>query len=289
MKLSAHMRRALDVRAPCILVEIAETLGSTPREAGARMLVTEVTSFDTIGGGQLEFHVIDVAREMLAGGGAARSLNLALGPHMGQCCGGRVVVLLKKLTQALALEQEALESAEKRPEVLIFGAGHTGLALSRALSLLPLDVSLIDDREGLNPTLPDQIAFRRVDNPETAITEAMAGAAVVILTHSHALDYALADAALRRSDLAYVGMIGSATKRARFRQWFRARGGSEEALARLVCPIGGKAIRDKRPEVIAALTSAEIVHRILAESSATSDAGGATESPNSLKKKDIAA
>ena len=71
MKLSAHMRRALDVRAPCILVEIAETLGSTPREAGARMLVTEVTSFDTIGGGQLEFHVIDVAREMLAGGGDA--------------------------------------------------------------------------------------------------------------------------------------------------------------------------------------------------------------------------
>jgi len=147
--------------------------------------------------------------------------------------------------------------------VLLFGAGHVGLALARALAPLPLHVTLIDDREAEPPALPSGVSFERVDDPEALVEGAPEGSAFLILTHSHALDYRLAAAALARADAGYVGMIGSATKRSRFERWFLQRGGRPEALRRFVCPIGGKATLDKRPEVIAALATAEILAHLL--------------------------
>ncbi len=249
-----------------ILVTLTGTEGSTPRAAGAVMIVNPHESAGSIGGGQLEFHCIAQAREMLALQEARRELDIPLGPQMGQCCGGRAKVRLERASMhhvASLAEAETL-TTNAQPCVLIYGAGHTGRALAQALALLPLHVTVIDDRADVFGGLPEAIALRHLPDPQEAVLAAPRGAAHVILTHSHALDYRLTEAALRRCDAAYVGLIGSATKKARFAQSFLRNGGSAAELVRLTCPIGGTQVRDKRPEVIAALTAAELVGVLLA-------------------------
>lgn len=248
-----------------ILAMIARAEGSTPREAGAEMAICASAAAGTIGGGQLEFHCIDIARAMLAAGERERTLDIPLGPQMGQCCGGRVAVSLRRATAADLAMLAAREKAEAatRPAVLIFGAGHTGRALAHALSPLPFATTLIDDRDGVMAGLPAAITCVRRADPVEAVDNARPASAYVIMTHSHALDYRLAETALARGDAAYVGMIGSATKRTRFESSFLRAGGRREALACLTCPIGGPDVGDKRPEVIAALTAAELVRSLL--------------------------
>jgi xanthine dehydrogenase accessory protein XdhC len=248
-----------------ILITVTRAAGSTPREAGATMAVSANAIAGTIGGGQLEFHCIDIAREMLARAEAGRALDIPLGPQMGQCCGGRVQVALRRATAADIALLAAGEKAEaaSRPRILLFGAGHTGRALARALAPLPFATTLIDDRDGVMDGLPPAITCMRMEDPVAAVEAAKAGSAFVILTHSHALDYRLTEAALARGDATYVGMIGSATKRARFEASFLRAGGRRDALARLICPIGAADVDDKRPEVIAALTAAELVRSLL--------------------------
>lgn len=248
-----------------IVATLARTEGSTPREAGAGMIIGRSAIAGSIGGGQLEFHVTDVARAMLESNEIRRELELPLGPQMGQCCGGRVLVRLERATTAhlAALRDSERQSDSEKPVILVFGAGHTGRALVKALSLLPFAVTLVDDREGVFHDLPDSIACQHLDDPVVALDDLPANTACVIMTHSHALDYRLADAALRRGNLAYAGLIGSATKRARFVSGFRRTGGTEAALSRLVCPIGGGQVSDKRPEVIAALVVAELISCLL--------------------------
>lgn len=233
-----------------ILVTITATQGSTPRESGTWMMVTKAGTQGTIGGGQLEYMAIDQARQMLRRGELHHSMNIPLGPEIGQCCGGRVMLDLTRVEQ--------VPPAPIRPDVLIFGAGHTGRALARALALLPLNPILIDQRiEEL--ARANGIVTRLTPLPEAEIRSAASGSAYVILTHDHALDFLLAAEALTRSDAPYIGMIGSATKRARFHRFAHSR---KLDPSRLVCPIGGVACRDKRPEVIAALTAAEIICRL---------------------------
>lgn len=272
MSLSAFLVQHL--RPGAILVTLTHAAGSTPRESGAAMAVSHGATAGTIGGGQLEFHCIDIAREMLASGERERSLDIPLGPQMGQCCGGRVSVSLKRAGAADLAMLAASEKAETamRPTVLIFGAGHTGRALAQALAPLPFATMLIDDRDGVMDGLPAAITCIRMGDPVAAVETASAGSAFVILSHSHALDYRLAEAALARGDAAYVGMIGSATKRARFEAGFLRGGGRSDALARLTCPIGGGHVADKRPEVIAALTAAELVRSLLWRSGVSDNA-----------------
>ena len=257
--LAAHRREDI------VLVRIESAEGSTPREAGATMAVGAHAIAGTIGGGQLEFHCIDFARQMLATGAADQQLDIPLGPQMGQCCGGRVRVSLNHASPAAIALITTREKAEAmaRPPVLIFGAGHTGRALAKALAPLPFAVSLIDDRDDVMSGLPAAVTCIRMADPVDAVAGAPAGSAFVVLSHSHALDYRLAEAALARGDGLYVGMIGSATKRARFEASFLRAGGRRETLARLTCPIGGSDVDDKRPEVIAALTAAELVRCLL--------------------------
>lgn len=248
-----------------VLVRIEAAEGSTPREAGACMAVSPNAIAGTIGGGQLEFHCIDIARHMLSEGAEDQLLDIPLGPQMGQCCGGRVRVSLRHAGAAEIALFSAREKAEAaaRPPVLIFGDGHTGRALAKALAPLPVSISLIDDRDDVMNGLPAAVTCIRMADPVDAIASAPANAAFVVLSHSHALDYRLAEAAIARGDAAYVGMIGSATKRARFEAGFLRSGGRRETLTRLTCPIGGSDVDDKRPEVIAALTAAELVRCLL--------------------------
>jgi xanthine dehydrogenase accessory factor len=248
---------------PAVLVSVAAVKGSAPRDVGARMLITAGSSYGTIGGGQLEWEASARARALLGSGAPATTMDVPLGPEIGQCCGGYVSLRLQCADEATRAELEAIERQEREqlPLVLLFGAGHVGKAIASALALLPLRIRWIDGRAGEFPAPP-------IEGPEVVVTEralaeveaAPASAAYIVLTHSHSLDSLICAAVLQRGDFAYLGLIGSRTKRARFERGFRELGISRERIARLVCPIGGTRLKDKRPAVIAALVAAELLH-----------------------------
>lgn len=258
----SDFRAFLALQPEAILVEISGTQGSTPRETGTFMLVSARSVWGTIGGGQFEFIAIGNARELLAGTGGTDMMDIPLGPEIGQCCGGRTQLRFRRVTDTVRneLEKKQGSEAEHLPEVYVFGAGHVGRALVAALAPLPLSVTVIETRQDELANLPVSTKSRLVPMPEALVKDMPAGAALVILTHDHALDFLIAREALARTDLAYVGMIGSATKRATFASWLsREAGGERSWLDRLTLPIGGSAVKDKRPEVIAAMTTAEIL------------------------------
>jgi xanthine dehydrogenase accessory factor len=246
------------------LVEVIEAKGSTPREPGAWMLVSESTIFGTIGGGQLEFMAIDRARRMLADAHDSARLDIPLGPEIGQCCGGRVALDIKLFDKPTRARAEAMAEAEdgNLPHVYLFGGGHVGHALASALALLPVRAVVVETRREAIEGFPEDSETHLTAVPEEFVRAAPPGSAFVVLTHDHALDFLIVMEALKREDAAYVGMIGSATKKATFRSWYLKNGGDEATCRRLVTPIGGAEVRDKRPAVIAALAAAEVMRAL---------------------------
>jgi xanthine dehydrogenase accessory factor len=282
------------------LISVHDVKGSAPRETDARMVVRPDGAFHgTIGGGRLEFRMLDIAREMLARERPpARFVDQALGPDLGQCCGGRVKILIETFDRqdledlAPLVEAESagglfevecrieegrvkrdLSSVvgddrwtrwrevhgEARTPVLLFGAGHVGRALVLALAPLPFSVRWLDDRAGPFPShLPANAEAVQMKDPEAEISEAKPGSIILVMTHDHPLDMAITAAALRRG-FPYVGLIGSATKRARFEKRFRELGLSGESIRSLVCPIGLPGIVDKDPAIIAASVAAQLL------------------------------
>jgi xanthine dehydrogenase accessory protein XdhC len=260
--LSDTMRRLLAEGEPSILLTVATALGSTPREAGARMLVAPSRSSGTIGGGRLEHEAIAASRRLIETGGASEQMDVPLGPAIGQCCGGHVTVRLERADADVLARLERLEQKElgSLPAIYLFGAGHVGKAIAYSLAPLPLRLVWVDSRaEEFPETLPAGVTKIVAADPVGRVRAAEAGSYFLILTHSHALDFDLAEAALRRGDANYAGLIGSATKRRRFERWYVARGGAPGDLARLTCPIGAGLDRDKRPAVIAAMVAAELL------------------------------
>ena len=247
-----------------VIVTIAAIKGSTPREAGAAIAVSQTATCGTIGGGQLEYMAIDNARALLSGRNGRARLDIPLGPEIGQCCGGRTELTFEiadppAIAAFLArLEKEAAGEAS----IFIFGGGHVGSALATALAPLPFRTTIVETRREMVEALPGGVALRLSPMPEAEISAIPPGSAVVILTHDHALDFLIATEALKRDDLAYCGMIGSKTKRATYFGYARKQGLSETELSRLAMPIGGGAVADKRPAVIAALVAAELIFSI---------------------------
>jgi xanthine dehydrogenase accessory factor len=290
------------------LVSIVATRGSTPREAGARMIVLPSGAFSgTIGGGALEWQALGAAQAALARGAPGLGLrDIVLGPELGQCCGGRVTLAIETLgaedlaTARLFAEREAEGSlvvfsggagrrlaeaaeiaalgtaaarvtasggllqrfADARTPLYLFGAGHVGRALVLALASLPFRIAWIDPRPGAFPDLvAGAVSLLAPAEPITALAAAPDGAFVVVMTHSHALDLDLVAAALAAGRFAYVGVIGSATKRARFLARLAAMGLSDRARRQLVCPVGVPALHAKLPAAIAAGIAVELLLR----------------------------
>jgi xanthine dehydrogenase accessory factor len=190
------------------------------------------------------------------------SLDIPLGPEIGQCCGGRVELSIRHVDATLRDELVATAASEDAayPHVYLFGGGHVGRALASALSLLPLEVTVVETRADALEGMPETVIRKLTPMPEEAVRTAPAGSAFVVLTHDHALDFLIVAEALKKPDAAYIGMIGSKTKKATCKSWFlKTAGGTEEEFARLVSPIGASPLRDKRPSVIAALAAAEIM------------------------------
>lgn len=249
----AQAQRWVRGGSPVIIITLTSVSGSAPRAAGTSMLVSLDETSGTVGGGALEWALISTARDMLTAGDVRKELEQPLGPEIGQCCGGRIRATLQRLTAATL---DALQAPVSRPTVCIFGAGHVGGALARALSALPLTIEIVDQRADLLAPLAECGRVFETALPEAHIAGVPPGSAFVVTTHSHALDFMIVEAALRRGDAAYVGMIGSATKRAVLARHLATAGVPSDGLT---CPIGAQRSSDKRPEIIAATTAAEIV------------------------------
>jgi xanthine dehydrogenase accessory factor len=245
---------------PSILVTIAAAAGSSPREAGCRMLVHGQGVAGTIGGGHLELKAIERARAMLAAPDSPRldELSLSLGPSLGQCCGGRVTLTLERLDRTALTRLERMEVPAET--VFLFGAGHVGRALVHALALLPYRIHWFDGRSEMFPAeLPGNVQVENSAEPRHDVASAPAGAFFIVMTHSHALDLDICDRVLARGDFAFLGLIGSASKRATFLGRLRRRGHSQAALARLTCPIGLPQVPGKQPATIAIAVAGQLL------------------------------
>jgi xanthine dehydrogenase accessory factor len=261
---------ALEAAGGGVLVLVTEALGSTPREDGAAMLVTDDGLRGTVGGGRVEHETSRLARAMLIGTEPSQAMeSFALGPDLDQCCGGRMTLALARMGRLDAPRFRAggpvalwpggpvwHDVATARP-VIVYGAGHVGAALVHALAPLPFALRWIDPRHGVASTI-EGVPCIEHPFPEAEAAKAPPDAMHVVMTHSHALDLEIVTTALAREAI-FVGLIGSATKRASFRRKLRARGLDEAALGRLTCPIGLPGLRDKRPAVIAASVAAQLV------------------------------
>ena len=334
------------LRAPAVLVTVAIVEGSVPREPGAKMLVMQDAFAGTIGGGHLEHRAIEIARSMLKEGGMPRLERFALGPSLGQCCGG-IAHLAFEVTdrdQCVVLDgrrsndtwrvipvgwaaspptrttgagidgqSDVHARAERvgggpahptwalfkadgvqlagapvppfdrargthvftdtdgrrwlvdailapRAHLMLFGAGHVGAAIVRALAELPCRVTWVDEREDLFPAdVPANVTIEATDIPEALVEQAAPGTTFLVMTHSHALDLRLSNAILSRPGQDWFGLIGSDTKRRQFEHRLRERGIAGHKIEAMVCPIGLPGIAGKAPAVIAASVAAQLL------------------------------
>jgi len=344
------------LRAPAVLVTVAIVEGSVPREPGAKMVVTRDGLAGTIGGGHLEHRAIDMARTMLEEGGAqgvtTKLERFALGPSLGQCCGGIAHLVFEVVDrgQMTLLDKRRNEDTWRlvgwtgprkagspstrstdddisspsantthpsalvervdgravhptalfdgagrhlmgapapafdrtsgthvftdatgrrwladaifapRAHLMLFGAGHVGAAIVRALAELPCRVTWVDERDDMFPAaIPANVTVEATDTPEALVAQAAPGTTFLVMTHSHALDLRLSIAILSRAGQDWFGLIGSDTKRRQFEHRLRERGIADERIAAMVCPIGLPGIAGKAPAVIAVGVAAQLL------------------------------
>ncbi len=234
------------------VVEVVSHRGSVPRETGTRMLVAADAVTGTIGGGHLEWQAIAHARA-----GRREDWAVALGPSLGQCCGGALTLRFTPLTAEVLA---AWPRPAPRFVLQLHGAGHVGQAIVHVLAGIPCRVTWVDGRDAaFPPGLPTHVEARSTDSPDAEVEAAEPGTLFLVLTHSHDLDLRITEAILRRGDFGFLGLIGSATKRARFLHRFEARGIAPERLARLTCPIGLPGMAGKEPAVIAVAVVAQLL------------------------------
>jgi xanthine dehydrogenase accessory factor len=233
---------------PCVLVTIIEERGSTPRNAGSKMVVSRERLYDTIGGGHLEYKAQQIAREMLEKRSRDTRLErFSLGASLGQCCGGATVLLFEPMGQPQA-------------HIAVFGAGHVGRALVPLLASLPCKVRWIDSRESEFPAqIPAGVEKVVNDDVVDEVENMPAGSYFIVMTHNHQLDLELTAAILERNDFTYYGLIGSKSKRAKFEHRLRDRGFQPERVQRMRCPMGIAEVKGKLPVEIAVSIAGEVI------------------------------
>jgi xanthine dehydrogenase accessory factor len=250
-------------------VTVQSHRGSVPREEGAWMAVFAQDQAGTIGGGHLEWLALSVARARLAGQSGAPTLRFTLGPSLGQCCGGEVVLGFEHVTAADMPRLQALFSQARSalPFVALFGGGHVGRALAQTLVSLPLQLRWVDSRDEIFPTeLPGHVQAEHSDPVQAVVADLATGTLVVVMSFSHAEDLEVVAACLlrqrARADLPFIGLIGSKSKWAAFRHRLEARGFTAAELALVTCPIGVPGIYGKAPKVIAVAVAAQLLQAV---------------------------
>ncbi len=261
------LRRLAD--APAVRVRVAQVQGSGPREPDAWMAVFANALVGTIGGGRLEFDAVAHAHALLRGEPVERRRRFALGPSLGQCCGGVVHLDFEPLAAAdrERLQAEWRQVLARQMPVALFGGGHVGRAIVDLLGTLPLRTTWIDSRDQIFPAeLPANALAEHSDPVQAAVPTLAPASRVLIMSFSHAEDLDIVAACLKRKrerdDLPFVGLIGSKTKWATFRHRLEARGFAPAELDAITCPIGVAGVAGKEPEVIAVAVAAQLLqHR----------------------------
>lgn len=255
---------------PAVLVSVRATQGSAPREAGTWMAVFATRVLGTVGGGHLEHEAIAMARAALAGSALEPERRFALGPSLGQCCGGVMHLAFERIEPsgvAALRDRLCAEQDARRMPVALFGGGHVGRAIVRALEPLPVRVHWIDSRDEIFPTgLPPHVITEHSAPVEAAVRDLAAGSRVLVMSFSHAEDLEVVAACLKRlrqrgGDLPFIGLIGSKSKWATFRHRLEARGFTAAEIAQVTCPIGVPGVVGKEPEVIAAAVAAQLMQQ----------------------------
>jgi xanthine dehydrogenase accessory factor len=271
----SHHTAALLARlqhAPAVLVSVDQVQGSGPREQGAWMAVFADGVINTIGGGHLEYQALAEARALLQRSANTSPshaqdllLRYALGPALGQCCGGVVHLRYEPVTE---LSIPSLQQRLKGPQdaVALFGGGHVGKALVQILGMLPYQVLWVDSRDEIFPVqVPPNVVTEHSDPVHAAVANLSPGTHVLIMSFSHAEDLDVVAACLKRQrehhDLGSVGLIGSQTKWATFQHRLEARGFTAQDMQQVTCPIGVPHITGKEPEVIAVAVAAQLLQR----------------------------
>ena len=253
--------------APAVLVSVARTQGSVPREAGAWMAVWTDHVVGTVGGGQLEWQALAHARAAgVTGDFVAETVRYPLGPSLAQCCGG-VVHLRYEPVDASHAEELRQRLRPPLTPVALFGGGHVGQAIAQLLADLPFDVLWVDSRdEAFPPETPAHVRCEHSDPVQAAVVDMAPGSRVVIMSFSHAEDFEIVTACLQRQreqgDVPFIGLIGSKTKWASFQRRLRERGFSDAELAHVTCPIGMPGIAGKEPAVVAVATVAQLLQTV---------------------------
>lgn len=238
-----------------VLVTVTDAKGSVPREVGAQMLVTASGFLGSIGGGTLEWKAMAEAQMMLGGPSVTKVSRFTLGPDLGQCCGGQVKLRFETFTDASALANATTIGHPAR-RIALYGAGHVGRALVLVLAQSDFDVTWVDPRPDAFPSATPGNVLLHQGDVLAALTEA---SLIIVMSHSHALDFDVVDAALRLHSVERVLLIGSASKRVRFLSRLKAAGHSEARLNDLICPIGDRSITSKKPYSIAISTARQIL------------------------------
>jgi xanthine dehydrogenase accessory factor len=233
-----------------VVATIVGVTGSTPRNSGTKMVITNEDIFDTIGGGHLEHKVIKHAHQLLTSGEACQQLeHFQLGAQLGQCCGGDASVLFECFAASGA-------------NIILFGAGHVGKALIPILAGLPCSITWVDNRA---EQFPDDIdSYSNVtavisENPEEEVASMPANSYYIVMTHNHQLDFDISHNILKRADFAYSGLIASDTKWRRFQQRFQHRDIEKILVDKMNCPIGLAQVQGKLPMEVAVSVAGEII------------------------------
>lgn len=275
MRTVADIRAALDRFGKGVLVMVADARGSTPREVGTAMIVGAEHTEGTIGGGTAEHRAIGIAREMLSDGRQTAEIEVPLGPAMDQCCGGHLRLAFSMVDKVCDVPVEmwpggpVFRDPQPAPEAYIYGAGHVGRAVVRALALLDWRITWVDARTGMMGGAPGKVKCIETPLPEAVTQTAGPDAMHLVMTYSHSLDLEIISALLNRPNR-FCGLIGSATKRAQFTRRLRERGIDASSLT---CPIGLPGLKDKRPAVIAASVTAQLLQLVACTASADREVG----------------
>ncbi len=255
---------------PLCLVRVLGVRGSVPRGTDAALLAGADDFAGTIGGGHLEYEAIQYARQLLRQGAAASSQmvkRFALGPSLGQCCGGSVELGFQVLNDPRRAVPSLAELEHRPHQLWLYGAGHVARALVHVMLPLPFEIVWVDTRDQAFPQgLPSQVRLLETEDPAAESAAAPPDVFHLVMTHSHALDFEIVHAVLKRQDFAWCGLIGSATKRTTFERRLKARGIRESSIQRLCCPVGLSQIQGKLPGVIAVAVAGQLLEMVEARS-----------------------
>lgn len=231
-----------------VLVTILGVTGSTPRASGTKMVVSESAQYDSIGGGHLEFQVVNKALKMLTKNDNQQLIeHFKLGPQLGQCCGGTATVLLESF-------------AATEVKILLYGAGHVAKALVPILSTLPCQIRWLDNRQHLFPQQQyANVEMVCTDQPEKEWQSCQDYHYFIVMTHNHQLDYEITRQILNHVEFTYLGLIASTTKWRRFQMRYQHQGIDIERVKRMSCPIGLENVKGKLPTEIAVSIAAEMI------------------------------